>query len=65
VRSRLFATALWAVSGAVAVVAAIVVWLFHVMGGVNNVGGAIAIAVSVAGVLGFIAGVQLYRSNSQ
>lgn len=55
------ATALWAVSGAVAVVAVIVVLMFLGMGQLNSVGGAISSAVVVAAVFaswqasGFIA----------
>jgi hypothetical protein len=63
VRSRLLATALWAVSGAVAVVAAIIVVIAR--GEDSGVGVVVASAVVVAGVLGFVAGVRLYRSNSQ
>jgi hypothetical protein len=51
------------VSGAVAVVAAIVVFLYLAGGEVNGSDAAIASAVVVAGVLGFLAGVLLYRSS--
>jgi hypothetical protein len=63
VLARLLATALWVVSSAVAVVAALVVVIARGEG--SGIGVAVASALVVAGVLGFVAGVRLYRSKSQ